>query len=173
MTILAARTQRNKPYRAACAAACMCAVAGACGTPQGASAPSPLAYLDDASFRRSELVASLVNPSNGYSELRLAHYATGDKDDWDLLPEWNLAAEPIAAGELDAPGGVSTTSLSNQATPLALPDAVDWSTTRRSSRSALRRSSAIPHNSRRTSAWRSLHDLPRRTTAYGSTRYVE
>lgn len=66
----------------------------------------------------------MVNPSNTYSELRLAHYATGDENDWDLLPEWNPAAEPIAASELDTPGGASTTSLSDRAVPLALPDKV-------------------------------------------------
>ena len=47
-----------------------------------------------AGFRRAELVASLVNPANGYSTLRLAHYATADAADWDQLPEWNPAASP-------------------------------------------------------------------------------
>jgi hypothetical protein len=56
-------------------------------------------YLDDASFRRSELEASLVNPANGYSRLRLAHYESGDTSDWALLPEWNPPVDPIAATE--------------------------------------------------------------------------
>ena len=55
-----------------------------CGANDGASR-----YLGDARFRRARLVASLVNPGNGYSRLRLAHYATGDDADWDRLPEWN------------------------------------------------------------------------------------
>ena len=60
----------------------------------------------DARARRDTLVASLVNPSNGYSGLRLAHYATGRDGDWDRLPEWNppdaaldVAADPLALGE--------------------------------------------------------------------------
>jgi mono/diheme cytochrome c family protein len=56
-------------------------------------------YLDDAQFRRQTLVASLVNPQNGYSRLRLAHYATGSDGDWDQLPAWN---PPVAT--LDADG---------------------------------------------------------------------
>ena len=56
-------------------------------------------YLGDAQFRRATLVASLVNPANGYSQLRLAHYATGSDGDWDRLPAWN---PPVAT--LDADG---------------------------------------------------------------------
>lgn len=98
---------------------------GACSAPQIPAQPGgPLGYLDDASYRRAELVASLVNPKNAYSELRLAHYATGDRSDWDLLPEWNPPVEPIAASELDAAGGASTTVLSDRAAPLALPGTV-------------------------------------------------
>jgi cytochrome c5 len=81
-------------------------------------------YLDDAGFRRAELVASLVRPQNGYSSLRLAHYATGDTGDWDRLPEWNPRAEPIALSDLDAPGGVSSWLPSENATSLVLPDDV-------------------------------------------------
>ena len=60
----------------------------------------------DARARREALVASLVNPSNGYSALRLAHYATGGDGDWDRLPEWNppdaaldITANPLVLGE--------------------------------------------------------------------------
>ena len=88
------------------------------------AAVDPLAYLDDASVRRQELVASLVNPSNDYSSLRLAYYASGNAGDWDLLPEWNPAAEVVGAGELDAPGGAPATTLSPAAVALALPAAV-------------------------------------------------
>jgi mono/diheme cytochrome c family protein len=107
------------------------ALAGGCGTssspgsPASSSSPDDtLRYLDDASFRRTELVASLVDPSNGYSALRLAHYATGDANDWDALPEWNPAVEPVEPGELDAPGGASPTMLSAHASPLSLPASV-------------------------------------------------
>ena len=83
-----------------------------------------LAYLDDPAFARAELTASLVNPGNGYSALRLVHYATGDAADWDRLPEWNPPAEPITAGELDTPGGAPAAALSAAAAPLALPASV-------------------------------------------------
>jgi cytochrome c5 len=95
----------------------------ACGS-TGASVGDPVPYLDDASYRRSELVASLVNPNNGYSQVRLSHYATGTASDWDLLPEWNPPVDAVAAQELDAPGGASPTAVSAAAAPLVLPAAV-------------------------------------------------
>ncbi len=52
-------------------------------------------YLSDASYRRSELVASLVNPSNGYAQIRLAHYDSGDANDWSRLPESNPRVAPL------------------------------------------------------------------------------
>jgi hypothetical protein len=97
------------------------AMALACGGSKGPSEPDPLAYLDDATYRRSELEASLVNPSNGYSALRLSHYATGATGDWERLPEWNPPVEPIDATELDAAAGASPTALSARAQPLHLP----------------------------------------------------
>ncbi len=100
-----------------------CALAVACGS-TGANIGDPVPYLDDASYRRSELVASLVNPDNGYSQLRLSHYATGAAGDWDLLPEWNPPVDVIAAGELDSPGGASPTAVSAAAAPLVLPATV-------------------------------------------------
>jgi hypothetical protein len=75
-------------------------------------------------FARAELTESLVNPSNGYSALRLSHYATDDASDWNRLPEWNPPAEPIAAAELDAPGGASATQLATDPAPLPLPASV-------------------------------------------------
>ena len=95
----------------------------ACGA-TGLDREPAQAYLEDPGFARDELVASLVNPSNGYSRLRLAHYATGDAADWDRLPEWNPPAEPIPADELDQPGGASPTAMSDRAAPLPLPAAV-------------------------------------------------
>lgn len=105
------------------------ALAAACsGRPNGSAGPgggpSGAPYLDDASYRRAELVASLVNPQNAYSQERLAHYATGDAQDWDLATEWNPPVDVLAAAELDAPGGASPTALSPTAAALALPATV-------------------------------------------------
>ncbi len=94
----------------------------ACTAP-GSKNPA-LAYLEDPAFDRAELVASLVNPGNGYSQLRLAHYATNEAGDWNRLPEWNPPAEVIGSGELDQPGGAQTVELSSGATSLALPASV-------------------------------------------------
>ena len=63
-------------------------------------------YLDDAAYRRSSLEASLVNPTNAYSALRLSHYEASGARAWQNLPEWNPRAEIVGAGELDAAGGV-------------------------------------------------------------------
>ena len=63
-------------------------------------------YLDDAAYRRSSLEASLVNPANGYSALRLSHYEASGVRAWQNLPAWNPRAEIVGARELDAAGGV-------------------------------------------------------------------
>ena len=75
------------------AAASLALALGGCGAADGGAR-----YLDDASFRRAELVASLVNPDNGYSRLRLSHYATGAAGDWDALPVFN---PPVATFDAD------------------------------------------------------------------------
>ncbi len=60
------------------------------------SAPaSDETYLGDAAFRRTELVQSLVNPSNGYAQTRRTHYDTGDANDWSRLLESNPLAAPL------------------------------------------------------------------------------
>jgi cytochrome c5 len=97
------------------------AVVGAgCGAsaPSPPPEPSPPAYLTDAAYRRATLLASLVNPHDGYAEDRIAHYATGAPGDWDALPEWNPSAELVEASELELPGGAPTTTLSDRAAPL-------------------------------------------------------
>jgi len=70
----------------------------ACGT----SVPTT-PYLGDRAYRRSHLEGSLVNPNNGYSQLRLANYAV--PGGWDAWPESNPEATPIgvsgAALDLD------------------------------------------------------------------------
>jgi cytochrome c5 len=93
----------------------------ACSSASPAPSSTGVPYLTDASYRRSELVKSLVNPADGYAQLRLAHYATGDTGDWDRLPEWNPDVDVIGASELDAPGGAQTATMSASAAPLALP----------------------------------------------------
>jgi mono/diheme cytochrome c family protein len=64
----------------------------ACGD---ASDPSSR-YLADVDFRRATLAASLIDPDNGYSRLRIAHYATGADGDWDRLPAWNPMVATLA-----------------------------------------------------------------------------
>jgi mono/diheme cytochrome c family protein len=99
-----------------------CALATACGPP-GAStpAPAPDSYLNDAAFRRSELVRSLVNAGNGYSKLRLEHYATGSDGDWERLPEWNPGASPVTVDELAQTASAPAPS---DERALTLPDGV-------------------------------------------------
>ena len=72
--------------------AALVAVAGCAAAPQSTGVP----YLDDRDQRRSELVATLVDPANGYSQLRLAEYALASGG-WDALAEWNPPVEPLAA----------------------------------------------------------------------------
>ncbi len=96
----------------------LCALGAGCGTSAPSSAPSAPAYLTDAAYRRATLLASLVNPDDGYAQDRIAHYATGAAGDWDALPEWNPSTEPVEASELDRPGGAPTTTLSVRAAAL-------------------------------------------------------
>ena len=57
-------------------------------------------YLRDRTFRRSALVASLVNPDNAYSRARLARYATGNDRDWDRAAVWNPRVVAVRSGDL-------------------------------------------------------------------------
>jgi hypothetical protein len=107
----------------------------------GASAPSAddaaqVSYLRDAASRRAALEASLVNPMNGYSTLRLAHYATGDADDWDRLPAWNPRVAAVDPGALDTATAPPTT-LPTDAAALTLPDEATWEPTSMTSLVAL------------------------------------
>lgn len=54
------------------------------------------AFLEDTHARRAALEASLTNPENMYSRIRLAAYGLGDRG-WDLLPVWNPRSMPIDA----------------------------------------------------------------------------
>ncbi len=51
-------------------------------------------YLDDAAFRRRILEASLTNPTNVYSAVRMSAYARADMG-WDALPVWIPRAAPV------------------------------------------------------------------------------
>jgi hypothetical protein len=79
------------------------------------------AYLAGGATARRALEASVVNPRNAYSALRLARYQTGGTGDWARLPVFNPPSEPIPANELDQPAGASATALSPAAARLALP----------------------------------------------------
>jgi hypothetical protein len=92
----------------------------ALGASSGRDGGAPLPYIDDASFRRAEMLASLVNHADGYARQREEHYSTGRDGDWDRLAEWNPDTEPVLARELDARGGASSSVLSWKASPLSL-----------------------------------------------------
>lgn len=85
----------------------------ACGSAGAGGAER--AYLDDPTYRRSELEASLVNPSNLYSKLRLERYASGGRRDWELLPEWNPRAAPFQLGGAPSAVGGSAVAVPREA----------------------------------------------------------
>lgn len=70
-------------------------IAGCSSASSPSSSGGDGTYLNDAAFRRHELELSLVNPSNGYGTRRLAHYDSGDANDWSLLPISNPRATPL------------------------------------------------------------------------------
>ena len=51
-------------------------------------------YLDDPAFRRRILEASLANPTNVYSAVRISAYGKPDTG-WDTLPVWIPRAAPV------------------------------------------------------------------------------
>jgi len=56
-------------------------------------------YLTDPAYRRAELAASLVDPSDGYAELRLASYGLA----WEELPVWSPRVAPVTTADLGSP----------------------------------------------------------------------
>lgn len=58
-------------------------------------------YLDDPAFRRAQLEASLTNPGNIYSQVRLGSYGL-ERGGWDALPEWIPRAQPVTAATVAA-----------------------------------------------------------------------
>lgn len=55
-------------------------------------------FSTDKDYRRRVLERSIVNPDNGYSTLRLAHYGTSSG--WDELPVWNPRVRPITVDDI-------------------------------------------------------------------------
>jgi hypothetical protein len=73
------------------------------GEPPAGEAPpddpqAGVLYLTDPAFRRLELEASLVDPSDGYAQLRLANYGLA----WEQLPVWIPRVEPVTTADLGA-----------------------------------------------------------------------
>lgn len=84
------------------------ALGSGCGEPsQGADGDPGLerllalgpAFVQDPAARREALEESLVDPSNGYSRLRLEEYGHGDRG-WDALEERNFPVRPTVLADL-------------------------------------------------------------------------
>lgn len=58
-------------------------------------------YLDDAQARRTALEASLANPDNLYSQMRISAYGLG-RSGWDVLPAWNPRSRPLNSEDVAA-----------------------------------------------------------------------
>lgn len=56
-------------------------------------------FVHERSFRREALLASLVNPQNGYSQLRLERYALKGSG-WDELPTFNPLVRPVTLDDI-------------------------------------------------------------------------
>ncbi len=56
------------------------------------------AFLADVQVRRDALEASLVAPSNGYAQLRLANYGVAGR--WDALPVRNFAVRAVTTSDI-------------------------------------------------------------------------
>jgi hypothetical protein len=98
-------------------------VGGACDArPLSPTDDAQVSYLRDVASRRAALVASLVDPGNGYSSLRLGHYASGTAGDWERLDAWNPRVAVVGVDALDAP---PSTPLA-EARSLAPPDETTW-----------------------------------------------
>lgn len=58
------------------------------------------AYVDEIGFRRAALEASIVDPTNTYSALRLRQYAIRGEG-WEALPVWNPPVQPVGTIEAE------------------------------------------------------------------------
>jgi mono/diheme cytochrome c family protein len=129
--------------RARAIAALAVAVATGCGDTKSAP-PQPVApwsdawllaqsssYLTDATVRRAALEASLTNPANLYSRIRLGAYGLATRG-WDLLPVWNPRSIPVTADLLPALARGELPALSegraplwNGVTPTTMPEWIE------------------------------------------------
>src|SRR5450432_1066541 len=79
-------------------------VSGCSGHPEAAKAETDVErgkrYDESESFRRDALVASLQNPDNGYSRLRLERYRP---ERWEALPIWDPAIRPVSEADVGGP----------------------------------------------------------------------
>lgn len=78
-------------------------------------------YAHDRAFRRAELEASLVNPANTYSQVRLLQYAVDGG--WDALPEWVPAVHPLRVQDI---GSFDDEGRRARRAPGDSPPAVEW-----------------------------------------------
>lgn len=102
-----------------------CALTVSCGE----APPDDLArrYLDDAAFRRSELVASLVRDDNDYARVRLARYESGDARSWSRLDPWNPPVAPLATADAPTPLHIDVAATGGDPDALrALGEAAFW-----------------------------------------------
>lgn len=80
---------------------CMAACACACSAPSEVGTASDVErgqrYDESESFRREALSASLENPDNGYSRLRLQRYRS---DQWETLPIWNPPVRAVSDADI-------------------------------------------------------------------------
>ena len=91
----------NSPVNLARALVCLVALASACSAPIETGTMSDVErgrrYDESESFRRGALIASLENPDNGYSRLRLERYLP---DRWETLPTWNPGIRVVSDADI-------------------------------------------------------------------------
>lgn len=85
-------------------ALCALALVNACSAPIDSASTSDVArgqrYDESESFRREALIASLENPDNGYSQLRLERYRA---EQWEALPIWDPAVRVVSEADTAGP----------------------------------------------------------------------
>jgi hypothetical protein len=74
-------------------------------------------FLDDATFRRQMLEASLTNPDNVYSAVRLSAYGR-EHSGWDTLPVWIPTTSAVDDATVAALRGGSPPTLAPDAAPV-------------------------------------------------------
>jgi len=80
---------------------CLATLSSACSAPIETGTASDVErgrrYDESEDFRRQALVASLENPGNGYSRLRLERYLP---DGWEALPTWNPGIRVVSEADV-------------------------------------------------------------------------